>query len=943
MLTPPPPVSASCQACGLPPALPSQRTMRAQGLDQHFRSTEKRKTAHLGAWLRCTECTAAQHFKCLAKPRQQAVMDDINVEAAETALGASPPPPITHLSSDIVREDIPCAVCYAEPALCYLCGLDPVGHTCREAEAMWGQECEDDVLNGGAGAGYARPVFRCKQCLRPAHYECLAMVYEGQDGGSEYAASFRVQSLDHWQCPDCVRWGEVERVLAWRRMSGPCAAKVSDMNSGLYARQLDLLAREYLVKFCGQSWRQVAWVPYAWIMCVASSKLEQFRLEGSFTPDRPCDMTPVPSWTRVQYKARYKADTWEVLSHDPTRPWEHYPAPFTNRRQREQSWASAGAERCTAGAEEQTNAQDLIPVSWSEPERVLDVFFRASVLSLTGSEHLAPQFVQWTEKQLRMLRERPLGSPPGSVAGLIHISNLDGTELLDPSRSRVDVTLTHAAWMLVKWTGLGYAEASWLQLRPGESLSTSFSMHLLNAYQRYIFVLNATMSRPSTRPHPISLPNVSQVRTLSKRQVQDLGSMIGYWNSRQSFVLSAEPGGGKTGYIIAMIAWLAANGKSGPYLLLVPPHTITYWTRLLRLWLPTLNTVAYAGNNKACSIVETYELHPRRSVELKDHLNTSTFKAEIVIADVTDQTVVSALGQIECHRPWDLVVVDVLAVCRASFPPDLTRIQSNCRVLLSDSAALPRSPQALRNLTAALQSDVAPSSASDAGDLSSPNVASVSSLLSSRIIMCAPPSGPPSVTRLVVPTALSPMQAMLYSSVLNAHAASIKRLSIQPLMDTTEACTALARHYSLILVDLLRVCQNAFFCGNKKLNSTHKANPSLNELLKGSGKLVLLQALLRHLCLSGHRTVVVSQFTMDLDVIEELVLGQGEEYIRVDRDSSPSDIDLVRQAWNEEGATVPILLLHSRTGATLNLLGADTVVVRSHFSDRMRAWTRCIF
>uniref|UniRef100_A0A5K3F5H9 Helicase C-terminal domain-containing protein n=1 Tax=Mesocestoides corti TaxID=53468 RepID=A0A5K3F5H9_MESCO len=57
---------------------------------------------------------------------------------------------------------------------------------------------------------------------------------------------------------------------------------------------------------------------------------------------------------------------------------------------------------------------------------------------------------------------------------------------------------------------------------------------------------------------------------------------------------------------------------------------------------------------------------------------------------------------------------------------------------------------------------------------------------------------------------------------------------------------------------------------------------SIHELVRMSGKLLLLDRLLQKLVASGHKTLVFSQFTMVLDVIEDLLVARNLNWVRLD-------------------------------------------------------------
>lgn len=56
----------------------------------------------------------------------------------------------------------------------------------------------------------------------------------------------------------------------------------------------------------------------------------------------------------------------------------------------------------------------------------------------------------------------------------------------------------------------------------------------------------------------------------------------------------------------------------------------------------------------------------------------------------------------------------------------------------------------------------------------------------------------------------------------------------------------------------------------------------VNALAKASGKLVLLQKMLRILKEQGHRVLIFSQMTKMLDILEDFLEGEQYKYERID-------------------------------------------------------------
>lgn len=103
---------------------------------------------------------------------------------------------------------------------------------------------------------------------------------------------------------------------------------------------------------------------------------------------------------------------------------------------------------------------------------------------------------------------------------------------------------------------------------------------------------------------------------------------------------------------------------------------------------------------------------------------------------------------------------------------------------------------------------------------------------------------------------------------------------------------------------------------------------ALNQLIKGSGKLMLLDKLLVRLKETGHRVLIFSQMVMMLDIIAEYLQLRRFSYQRLDGTIKG---DMRKQAldhFNAEGSNDFCFLLSTRAGGLgINLATADTVII----------------
>merc|ERR1712002_1308034 len=132
-----------------------------------------------------------------------------------------------------------------------------------------------------------------------------------------------------------------------------------------------------------------------------------------------------------------------------------------------------------------------------------------------------------------------------------------------------------------------------------------------------------------------------------------------------------------------------------------------------------------------------------------------------------------------------------------------------------------------------------------------------------------------------------------------------------------------------IVVELKKCCNHAYLTkppDDKEAGTTREER--LEKLLRGSGKLLLLDKLLVRLQETGHRVLIFSQMVRMLDVLSEYLEIRRFPFQRLDGgikgDTRKNAID----HFNAEGSQDFCLLLSTRAGGLgINLATADTVII----------------
>ncbi|KAJ0406645.1 hypothetical protein P43SY_009756 [Pythium insidiosum] len=97
---------------------------------------------------------------------------------------------------------------------------------------------------------------------------------------------------------------------------------------------------------------------------------------------------------------------------------------------------------------------------------------------------------------------------------------------------------------------------------------------------------------------------------------------------------------------------------------------------------------------------------------------------------------------------------------------------------------------------------------------------------------------------------------------------------------------------------------------------------------EASGKMVVLQKILRLWKQQGHRVLLFTQTRKMLDILESFMSREGHVYCRLDGTTSVKERQCLLDAFNHEHSEIFIFLLTTRAGGIgVNLTGADRVVI----------------
>lgn len=131
-----------------------------------------------------------------------------------------------------------------------------------------------------------------------------------------------------------------------------------------------------------------------------------------------------------------------------------------------------------------------------------------------------------------------------------------------------------------------------------------------------------------------------------------------------------------------------------------------------------------------------------------------------------------------------------------------------------------------------------------------------------------------------------------------------------------------------IVIELKKCCNHAFLTKPVDFDQRPSPEEHIQQVIRGSGKLVLLDKLLVRLRETGHRVLIFSQMVRMLDILGEYLQHRHFPFQRLDGSIKG---ELRKQAldhFNADGSQDFCFLLSTRAGGLgINLATADTVII----------------
>ncbi|KAL4421455.1 hypothetical protein ABPG75_010746 [Micractinium tetrahymenae] len=429
-------------------------------------------------------------------------------------------------------------------------------------------------------------------------------------------------------------------------------------------------------------------------------------------------------------------------------------------------------------------------------------------------------------------------------------------------------------------------------------------------------------------PEPVERQPDCLEASLREYQLEGLRWLVSMWDHGTNCILADEMGLGKTLQTISLLSYLKfERGVKGPHLIVVPLSVLPSWMSEFERWSPSMRVVR----------LHTTDAGERARIKREVLSQPGTFDVAVTTYDMCRSKewgpVLSRLLR------WRYLVLDEGHRIKneETLLAHAMRNISRQQTLLLTGTPLQNNLHELYALLSYLLPDVFTTSQpfDDAFNLSLHKVdvaqleaahAMLQPFMLRRLKQEVELGMPPLVeTRINCP--LSLMQTFWYRRLLLKDKAMLVQLEdeVAGKVKFDRDCQAYKKLMMLVM-QLRKCCNHPFlFPGAEPGFDGETTDESI---VQASGKMEVLDRLLKKLKKRGHRVVLFSQFNIQLDILEDYLALRGYKYSRLDGSTNRVQRMIDIKLFNRPGSDMFIYLLNTRAGGLgVNLQTADTVVL----------------
>uniref|UniRef100_A0A8C6Y4H7 Chromodomain-helicase-DNA-binding protein 4 n=1 Tax=Naja naja TaxID=35670 RepID=A0A8C6Y4H7_NAJNA len=493
---------------------------------------------------------------------------------------------------------------------------------------------------------------------------------------------------------------------------------------------------------------------------------------------------------------------------------------------------------------------------------------------------------------------------------------------------------------LIKWRDLPYDQASW---ENEEAEVQDYDIYK-QSYWNHRELMRGEEGRPGKKIKKVKLrklerppetptvdPTVKYDRqpdyldvtggTLHPYQLEGLNWLRFSWAQGTDTILADEMGLGKTVQTAVFLYSLYKEGHSkGPFLVSAPLSTIINWEREFEMWAPDMYVVTYVGDKDSRAIIRENEFSfednairgGKKASRMKVFCNLE-FLLMLSNENLLITIDMAILGSID----WACLVVDEahrLKNNQSKFFRVLNGYSLQHKLLLTGTPLQNNleelfhllnflTPERFHNLEGFLEefADIAKEDQiKKLHDMLGPHML--------RRLKADVFKNMPSKTELIVRVELSPMQKKYYKYILTRNFEALNARGGGNQVSLLN-----------VVMDLKKCCNHPYLFPVAAMEAPKMPNGMYDgsALIRASGKLLLLQKMLKNLKEGGHRVLIFSQMTKMLDLLEDFLEHEGYKYERIDGGITGNMRQEAIDRFNAPGAPQFCFLLSTRAGVII--------------------------
>ncbi|KAF8435837.1 SNF2 family N-terminal domain-containing protein [Boletus edulis BED1] len=406
--------------------------------------------------------------------------------------------------------------------------------------------------------------------------------------------------------------------------------------------------------------------------------------------------------------------------------------------------------------------------------------------------------------------------------------------------------------------------------------------------------------------------------TMRAYQLQGLNWLVSLYHNGLNGILADEMGLGKTLQTISFLSYLRHyRAVHGLHLIVVPKSTLQNWAREFEQWTPDVNVVVLTGTKE-----ERAELIANRLIPQDFDVCVTSYEICLIEKSALKKFSFEYIVIDEAHRikNVDSILAQIVRafMSRGRLLITGTPLQNNLKELFALlNFICPEIFSDYADLDAFLHKDDA---GADGEEEKSKKVVEALHKILRPFLLRRVKSD---VEKNLLPkkeiniyVGLTEMQRKWYRSVLEKDIDAVNGLT-----GKKEGKTRLMN----MVMQLRKVTCHPYLFDGAEPGPPYTTD---EHLIENSGKMFILDKLLKSLKAKGSRVLIFSQMSRVLDILEDYCLFRGFRYCRIDGSTAHDDRIVAIDEYNKTDSDKFIFLLTTRAGGLgINLTSADIVVL----------------